>query len=428
MPDNSGSHAGDLRRRTRHSDGVKFGEVRDLVRVQVPDPRPAARLAACASVADVERLARRRLPRPVYDYVAGGADDEISLAANRDAFARHRFRPRALQDVRTVDLTTTLFGRPVAAPVVLAPTGYTRMIDAAGEPAVAAAAAAAGLPYTLSTMASTSLADVAAVAPDADRWFQLYVLRDRARTEALVRQAADAGYRVLEVAVDTAVAGNRRRDVRNGFTIPPRFTLGAIAGLAAAPRYWVRTLRAPAMQFALLGGTSGDATIASITSQFDPGVTWDDIARLREVWTGPLVLKGPLSPADAAHAATLGVDGVHLSNHGGRQLDRTVAPLDLVAGVRAATPAGFGIVVDSGVRSGADAATALALGADAVAIGRAYLYGLAAGGTPGVRRVVDLLQAELARTLALLGCTTVAEVRDHGHDLLSPPPHEETNQ
>jgi len=398
---------------------VELGEVRDLLQVRVPDPRAAARLAACTDVDDVERLARRRLPRPVYDYVAGGADDEISLRANREAFARRRFRPRALRDVRSVDLGTRLFGTPAAAPVVLAPTGYTRMVDADGEPAVAAAAAAAGLPYTLSTMASTSLEEVAAVAPAADRWFQLYVLRDRARTEALVRRAAAAGYRVLEVAVDTAVAGHRRRDVRNGFTIPPSFTLGAVAGLAAAPRYWMRTLRAPAMRFALLDGSSGaGSTIASITDRFDPGVTWDDIARLREVWSGPMLLKGPLSPVDAARAASLGLDGVHLSNHGGRQLDRTVAPLDLVAPVRAATGPDFGVLVDSGVRSGADAAVALALGADAVAIGRAYLYGLAAGGAPGVSRVLDLLSSELARTLALLGCTTVAEVRDLGSDLL----------
>ena len=398
---------------------MELGEVRDLLQVRVPDPRAAARLAACTDVDDVERLARRRLPRPVYDYVAGGADDEISLRANREAFARRRFRPRALRDVRSVDLGTRLFGTPAAAPVVLAPTGYTRMVDADGEPAVAAAAAAAGLPYTLSTMASTSLEEVAAVAPAADRWFQLYVLRDRARTEALVRRAAAAGYRVLEVAVDTAVAGHRRRDVRNGFTIPPSFTLGAVAGLAAAPRYWMRTLRAPAMRFALLDGSSGaGSTIASITDRFDPGVTWDDIARLREVWSGPMLLKGPLSPVDAARAASLGLDGVHLSNHGGRQLDRTVAPLDLVAPVRAATGPDFGVLVDSGVRSGADAAVALALGADAVAIGRAYLYGLAAGGAPGVSRVLDLLSSELARTLALLGCTTVAEVRDLGSDLL----------
>uniref|UniRef100_UPI003D7DA848 alpha-hydroxy acid oxidase n=1 Tax=Kineococcus sp. SYSU DK003 TaxID=3383124 RepID=UPI003D7DA848 len=308
---------------------------------------------------------------------------------------------------------------PVAAPLGLPPSGYTRMIAARGEPAVAAAAAAAGLPYTLSTMATTSLEDLAAQVPHGERWFQLYVWKDRRLTEQLVRRAADAGYGVLEVAIDTAVSGYRVRDVRNGFTIPPALTLGSLLDIGTRPAYWSAMLRNPALTFANVssGGTSG-YTIENITQQFDPAVTWDDVARIRDVWGGKLVVKGPVSARDAVRARELGLDGVHLSNHGGRQLDRAVAPVDLVAGVRAAVGEDFTVLVDSGVRHGADVATAIALGADACLVGRPYLWALAAAGGEGVSRVLQLLTDQLRRTLQLLGVTTVEQLRREGPDLL----------
>ena len=398
---------------------MNISEVRGLLRLRMPDPDGVRRrLDACVTVDDLRRLARRRLPRSVFDYVDGGADEEITLRGNVAAFRRWRFRPSVLVDVASADLRTSLLGAPAAAPLGFAPTGYTRMVSPIGEPAVAAAAARYGIPYVLSTMATTSLESLArGPGGAADRWFQLYVWKDRSLTEAMVGRAAESGYRVLEIAVDTPVSGYRTRDVRNGFTIPPSVAFGALLDIGMHPGYWRRMLGAPALAFANVGGSGG--SIASITDQFDPSVSWPELSRIRELWPGELVLKGPIGPEDAARAVSLGVDGVHLSNHGGRQLDRTIAPVDLVAPVRAAigdTPA---ILVDSGVRHGADIATAVALGADAAFVGRAYLYGLAAGGHEGVLKAAALLTTQLRRTMQLLGVTSIGELRSAGPDLLA---------
>jgi L-lactate dehydrogenase (cytochrome) len=402
---------------------MKAREVRALIQVKPPRlNRHSARLEACKTIEDLHQLARRRLPRPVADYVDGGADEELALANNVAAFRRWHFTPSVLVDVTTVDTSTTLLGRRAALPLGLAPTGYTRMISSLGEPAVARAAARAEIPYVLSTMASTSVEEVATHRglADADRWFQLYIWKDRALTAQLVTRAAAAGYRVLEIAVDTAVSGYRVRDVRNGLTIPPQITLKGLVDIGMRPGYWTKMLASPPLRFAnVTAGADGDGyTIDNITKQFDPSVSWDDLARIRELWPGPIVLKGPLGPEDAVRARDLGIEGVHLSNHGGRQLDRTVAPVDLVAPVRDATGHDFAVFVDSGVRHGADIATALALGADAAFIGRPYLWGLVAGGDVGVAKVIGLLSDQFARTLALLGITSVEELRKRGRALL----------
>lgn len=401
---------------------MKVREVRALIRVKPPRvDRRAARLEACRTVEDLHRLARRRLPRPVADYVDGGADEEVALAANDAAFRRWHFTPRVLTDVSKIDASTTLLGRHSALPLGLAPTGYTRMISPLGEPAVAGAAGRAGIPYVLSTMASTSLEELATHpgCGGTDRWFQLYIWKDRNLTAQLVTRAAAAGYRVLEIAVDTAVSGYRVRDVRNGLTIPPQLTVKGLVDIGLRPGYWTKMLANPALQFANVTAGRGDGyTIENITEQFDPSVSWDDLARIRDSWPGRVVLKGPVGPEDAARARDLGIDGVHLSNHGGRQLDRTVAPLDLVAPVREATGPEFAVFVDSGVRHGADIATALALGADAAFIGRPYLWGLAAGGEAGVDKAIGLLSEQFVRTLALLGVTSVEELRKRGTTLL----------
>jgi L-lactate dehydrogenase (cytochrome) len=400
---------------------LKPREIRALLELKRPEWNPRrSRLGGCYNVLDLRAKAEQRLPRAIFDYVDGGADEEQSLARNETAFREWTFVPLNLRDVAQVDPSTLLFDTRIALPLVLAPTGYTRLMHPAGERAVASAAMRAGLPYTLSTVGSTSIEEVARTGHD-NLWFQLYVWRDRELTLNLVTRAWEAGYRVLEVSVDTPVSGYRSRDIRNGLTIPPQLTLRTVAGIAAKPSYWINMLRSPAITFAnappKLDGGSG-LTIENISSQFDPTVTWDDVEQLREQWPGPLILKGTIGPEDARRAASIGIDGIHLSNHGGRQLDRLVAPIDILPLVRNAVGDSLTILVDSGIRHGADVATAIALGADAGAIGRAYLYGLMVAGEAGVTRALDLLIDQFKRTMQLLGVTSVSELRTNGRQLL----------
>jgi len=296
------------------------------------------------------------------------------------------------------------------------------MMHPDGEPAVARAAGRRNLPYTLSTMGNTSIEDLATAAHAAGQdeiWFQLYVVKDMAKTRDMVQQAADSGYRVLALAVDTTVSGFRVRDERNGLITPPALTMGTMAGIAARPAYWARMLRSPAITFANFPPGSGGRTVAESIGKFSASINWDYLAELRASWPGQLLVKGPLGAADARRAIEAGADGIQLSNHGGRQLDRTVAPIDLVAEVREAVGPGPAVLVDSGIRHGADLAVAVALGADAGMIGRAYLYGLMAGGEPGVDRVLELLATQFLRTMQLLGVTSVAELRKEGPNLLT---------
>jgi L-lactate dehydrogenase (cytochrome) len=356
----------------------------------------------------------------VFDYVEGGADEELSLRRNTRAFRKWSFAPRSLVDVGAVDTSTTLLGRRLPAPLVLAPTGYTRLMHPAGELAVAAAARQAGLPYALSTVASTSLEDLSASGHD-NLFFQLYVWRDRALTEDLLSRAWASGYRVLLVSVDTPVSGHRARDVRNGLTIPPRLTLRTLAGIVAKPRYWINLIRSPAIEFANAPpGVHGGAgvTIANISAQFDPTVDWLDLERIRDRWPGHLLVKGPISVDAARRMQTLGIDGLHLSNHGGRQLDRLPAPIDTLVEIREAVGGELCLIVDSGIRHGSDLAVAIALGADAGAVGRAYLYGLMAAGEAGVAHALRLLAEQFTRTLQLLGVTSVEELRAAGPAVL----------
>jgi L-lactate dehydrogenase (cytochrome) len=292
------------------------------------------------------------------------------------------------------------------------------MMHPAGEIGAARAAQRHGLPYTLSTVATTTIEDVAAAAQP-DLWFQLYILKDAGVTKELVDRAAAAGYRALVVTVDTFVTGNRTRDRRNGLVIPPELTLSTLASIAAKPGYWTRMLRNPAIKFANLAGHD-KVTIHGTGALFNPAITWNEIAALRDQWPGQLVIKGPLGPEDAKRAVAAGADGLQLSNHGGRQLDRAVAPVDAVTAVREAVGPEVPVLVDSGVRHGADIAVAIARGADACAIGRAYLYGLMAGGEAGVDKALDILAEQFKRTMQLLGVSSVAELRELGPSLLAP--------
>jgi L-lactate dehydrogenase (cytochrome) len=379
------------------------------------------RLSSCFDVSDLRRVAKRRIPRPVFDYVDGAADEEIAVAANSAAFRAWRFLPRVLVGVASTDTTAPVFGAPLPVPMLLGPAGYTRMLHPDGEIGAARAAIRRGLPYTLSTMAATGIEELRAGvggASPGSLWFQLYVTKDHAQADEMVRRAADNGFGTLVVTVDTIVAGNRTRDLHNGLTIPPSLTLGTVATVAAKPGYWWRLLAGPPLDYANFAGRPR-TTIRKTADFFDADLNWSDIEDLRSRWTGKLLIKGPLGAADARRAVELGVDGIQLSNHGGRQLDRAVPPVDLIAPVREAVGPSVTVLVDSGVRHGSDVVVALALGADATVLGRAYLYGLMAGGSAGVDRALDLLHGQVRRTMQFLGVTSVDELRKHGRELIT---------
>lgn len=387
-----------------------WSELRPLVRVETPTlRRTEAALRRAATIDDLRTIARRRTPRAVFDYVDGAAESELSLGRSRQAFADVEFRPRVLRDVSQVDAGIELLGVTSPVPMILAPTGFTRMMHTEGEWAVGRAAADAGVPYTLSTMGTVSVEDLAADVPDVQRWFQLYLWQDRDASRALVRRAAAAGYETLVLTVDTAVAGARLRDVRNGLTIPPALTARTLGGMALHPRWWGNLLTSEPIEFATLR-TSGGTVADLVDRMFDPRLTHDDLAWLREEWPGRIVVKGVQHPQDAADLVDLGVDGLVVSNHGGRQLDRAVAPLDLLPEIRAAVGPDVPVLIDGGVLSGADIVAARARGADAVMVGRAYLYGLMAGGRPGVARALEILISQVHRTLRLLGVAALSEL------------------
>lgn len=388
----------------------RWDEVSPLIGRRDPSlSRLQSRLERCASIGDMRALARRRVPPAVFDYVDGAAGTETTLRRSRQAYARVQFTPRVLRDVSAVDLSRDLLGRHSALPFVFAPTGFTRMMHHVGEPAVAAVAGEMGIPYTLSTLGTTSVEDLAAAAPATRRWFQLYVWRDRGRSEALVQRVAAAGYDTLILTVDTAVGGIRLRDVRNGLTIPPQLSARTIAQMALYPRWWANLLTTEPLEFASLsstGGTVGDL----LTDVFDPTIGPEHIAWLRSIWPGSLMLKGVQSLEDAVIATDLGVDAIVLSNHGGRQIDMGNVPLELLPAVAAAVGDRVEVYVDGGITSGADIVAALALGAHGTLIGRAYLYGLMAGGADGVRRVVSILEKELRTTMQLLGVPSITDL------------------
>ncbi|MET7996763.1 alpha-hydroxy acid oxidase [Amycolatopsis sp. NPDC005232] len=367
------------------------------------------RLGGAATVDDLRRVARRRTPRAVFDYTDGGAGSELSMARNRAAFDRVEFRPGVLRDVSEVDTSATILGSSAALPLALAPTGFTRMMHHEGELAVARAAAAASVPYALSTMGTTSATDLAAAVPQVRRWFQLYLWRDRERSRELVRAAEAAGYEALVLTVDTPVAGTRLRDVHNGMTIPPSLTARTFLDGALRPHWWFNLLTTEPLQFASFSNWEG--TVADLANHmFDPSATIADVAWLRETWPGKLIVKGVQQADDAIAAVDAGADAVVVSNHGGRQLDRAPVPLEELPSVLAAVGDRAEVYLDGGIRSGADVVAAVGLGATAVLIGRAYLYGLMAGGEPGVRRVLDLLTAEARQTMQLLGVASVKEL------------------
>lgn len=371
--------------------------------------RQQARLERCANVADVRALAKRRVPAAVFDYTDGAAGSESTLLRSRNAYARVELTPRVLRDVSTVDLSTTMVGATSLLPFALAPTGFTRMMHHIGEPAVVAVAEEAGIPFGLSTLGTTSVEEMATIAPHARKWFQLYVWRDREASKALIDRVSSSGYEALILTVDTAVGGIRLRDVRNGLTIPPQLSVRTISQMALYPRWWANLLTTKPLEFASLsstGGTVGDL----LTKVFDPTINASDIEWLRSVWKGPLIIKGIQSVEDARLVVDLGVDAIVLSNHGGRQLDRANVPLEILPAVVDAVGDQSEVYIDGGIMSGTDIVAALAFGAQGALIGRAYLYGLMAGGEDGVRRVVNILRKEVMTTMQLMGVTSIDQL------------------
>jgi L-lactate dehydrogenase (cytochrome) len=367
------------------------------------------------SVDALRTLARRRLPRPIFDYLEGGADEEWSLARNIDAFADYEIVPDVLTDVSSIRTETTLFGQPATWPLMLSATGLTRMFHGAAEPAVARAAAAQGVPYCLSTMGTTRLEDLAAAVPG-PLLFQIYVFKDRGLTREFVSRCREVGYAGLCLTVDTPVAGNRLRDRRSGLSLPPQLTARSLLDFALHPGWSIPALTGAKFDLANVShrrdaqATNPMSLFDFIGRQFDPSLTWRDVEWLAAEWNGPLAIKGLITPEDAARAIRSGASGVIISNHGGRQLDGAPAPIDQVAAVRDALGDGPDVICDGGVRRGSDIVKALALGATACSIGRPYLYGLAAAGEAGVARTLTLLRNEFECTLALSGVASIGNL------------------
>jgi L-lactate dehydrogenase (cytochrome) len=390
--------------------------LRSVIRFERIETDPVERrLRRAASVADLRRIAQRRLPGGVFDYIDGAAEDERTNAANQAAFAHTTFRPRVLRGLEQVDVGSMMLGLPVAYPLVLAPTGFTRIADPEGELAVARAAARAGLPYTLSTLSTRSIEEVRSVS-DGRLWFQVYAWRDRALVKEMIDRTAAARYEALVLTVDTAIFGRRERDVRRGFSLPPAIGPRTIVDGALHPGWTWAFVRSEPIRFAnVVGRDVGDGaspvTLSDyINTQFDPGLSWGDVDWLRSVWDGPIVLKGVQTVEDAVLAAERGVDAIALSNHGGRQLDGAPAAFSLVAPVADAVGGRVEIICDGGVRRGSDIVKAVAAGATGAMAGRAYLYALGAAGERGVDRVLDWFRNDVARTMTLLGVGRIADL------------------
>ncbi len=367
------------------------------------------RLDAALTIEDLRLIAKRRTPKAAFDYTDGSAESEISIRRARQAFQDVEFHPEVLRDVANVDTTATVFGATSSMPFGIAPTGFTRLMQTEGETAGAGAAAAAGIPFTLSTLGTTSIEDVKKANPTGRNWFQLYVMRQREISYGLVERAAAAGYETLFFTVDTPVAGARLRDKRNGFSIPPQLTLGTVLDAMPRPWWWYDFLTTPKLEFASLSSTGG--TVGELLDlAMDPTISYEDLAIIRKIWPGKLAVKGVQSVADAKKLTDLGVDGIVLSNHGGRQLDRAPIPFHLLPDVVREVGADTDVMVDTGIMNGADIVASVALGAKFTLIGRAYLYGLMAGGRQGVDRTIQILSDQIVRTMKLLGAHSLEEL------------------
>lgn len=385
-------------------------ELRALLKFKKPELNGVKRrLDKALTIDDLRTIAKRRTPRAPFDYTDGSAEGEISYARARQAFEDIEFHPEILKPASEIDTSVQVLGGPSALPFGMAPTGFARMMQTEGEVAGASAAGAAGIPFTLSTLGTVSIEEIKSVNPAGRNWFQLYVMKDREMSYSLVERAASAGFDTLFFTVDTPIAGNRMRDTRNGFSIPPQLTAKTVLDAIPRPEWWFNFLTTPQLQFASLSNTGG--TVSDLIGQvFDPTISEADLKIIRELWPGNIVVKGVQTVADAQRMVDAGVDGIVLSNHGGRQLDRAPVPFHLLPDVARAVGDRTTIMLDTGVTNGADVVAAHALGADFVLVGRAWLYGLMAGGRAGVEKMIDIMESEIRRTMGLLGASSVAEL------------------
>jgi L-lactate dehydrogenase (cytochrome) len=389
----------------------KWVDFKPLLRVKpIELNRTTRQLAGALTISDLRLIAKRRVPRGVFEYTDGAAESEISLRRARQLFRDVQFNPSVLRDVSDVDTSVSVLGQPAAVPFAFAPTGYSRMMHHEGERAVVRVAERRGIPYALSTMGTTTIEDVAAAAPSARKWFQLYVWKDRRLGEDLMTRAQAAGFEALILTVDVPVGGSRLRELRAGFSLPPALTARTILEAATHPTWWLNLLTTSPLTFASL--TSSDGTLGELADKlFDPSMTIADLEWLRSFWHGPLIIKGIQTVDDARRVVHAGADAIVLSNHGGRQLDRAPVPLRLVPDVVDAVGDRTEVWVDTGVMTGADVVAATALGARATLVGRAYLYGLMAGGERGVDRAAEILTREVRRTMQLLGVRSIGELK-----------------
>jgi isopentenyl diphosphate isomerase/L-lactate dehydrogenase-like FMN-dependent dehydrogenase len=385
-----------------------------LIDWTIPSLNPyKGQLLRAQTIADLADIAKKRTPEVVFDYVEGGAVDEIAYDRTRQAYSRIEFNSRVLRDVSKIDTTEKILGKVVDIPICFAPTGYTRLMHHVGEPAVANVASKKNLIYALSTMGTTSPEELAKAVPDSRRWFQLYIMKNRSDSLAVIKQAKDNGFEALVLTVDTPVAGLRYRDNRNGLTVPPKIRLNTVLAIARKPIWWLNLFTTGKLEFAAFRGW--DKPLSQLAGLiFDPSTTMKEITWLRSVWKGPIIVKGIQNIEDAKAVAKLGVQGIILSNHGGRQFDRGQVPLEILPEVVKAVGNKVEIYIDGGIMSGLDALGAIALGAKAVFIGRAYLYGAMANGEAGVEQVIEIMRREFENGMALSGATNIAEVRKNG--------------
>jgi isopentenyl diphosphate isomerase/L-lactate dehydrogenase-like FMN-dependent dehydrogenase len=391
----------------------RWKNIKPLLGWSLPkDPFADRKLKKVVNLAEMRLLSKKRVPKAVFDYVDGGANDELAYARSQEIYSRVEFRARVLRDVSKIDLTADIVGQKSALPIIFAPTGYTRMMHYQGEVMIAKVCEENDLVYNLSTMGTTSSKEIGDQVPTVRRWFQLYLWRDRSQSLKFIEEAQAAGFEGLMLTVDTAVGGIKWRDMRNGLTVPPKIGLKTFLDMALKPKWWANLLTTAPLEFATF--RNFNKPLSEIAAKvFDPAVTFEDVKWLRSVWKGKLIIKGIQTVSDAVELKNIGVDAIVLSNHGGRQLDRSVVPLELLTQVRSAIgPKGNGpqIFIDGAIMSGADVLAAIALGADAVLIGRAYLYGAMAAGKKGVEKVVEMLRFEMETAMKLLGAKDLSEL------------------
>jgi len=369
------------------------------------------KISQAVSVFDLVQIARKRTPKVVFDYVEGSATYELAYRKTREAFDRVEIDTRVLQDVTNIDTSVTVLGKKVDLPILFAPTGYTRLMHHVGEPAEVSREK--NLIYALSNMGTTSPDELIQIVPEGRKWFQLYVMQNREASMKIINQAKIAGFEALIMTVDTPVAGLRYRDIKNGLTIPPKIRLNTVLAIARKPIWWLNLFTTKKLEFASYRNWNRPMQeLAGLI--FDPSINLEDVKWLRSVWKGPLIIKGIQSVEDAKAVTKLGVEGIIVSNHGGRQLDRGPIPLEVLPEIVSAVGKKVEVYLDGGIMSGIDAAAAIALGAKAVFIGRAYLYGIMANGQEGVAKVIEIMRAEFVNTMSLTGARNVADLRSKG--------------